>query len=112
MEPTPLMKINELITQRAAAFDTFKALADKETLTAEGQTEYDAQKTAVEDFDKQIQRARDAQALSLATARPVAGQEQRLPAAPELDPYISDEAARALARTRGVMEGSARSLVV
>jgi HK97 family phage major capsid protein len=108
------LKLNELLTQRAAAFDTFKALAEKPELTAEEQTAYTAAKTSVDGLDDQIKRARELQIASAATAQPVAGQEvhRAVPASPETDPYVNDEAAKKLARTRGVMEGSARSLVV
>lgn len=114
------VQISDLRRQRAAAFDSFKVLAEKPTLTIDERADYTNQQTAVRDFDDQITRALQAQELSAATARPVTGQEpsplhgQRATvyARPETDPYISDEAARANATSRGAMVGSARSLVL
>lgn len=102
-------KVADLVKQRALAFDAFKALADKETLTADEQKDYDAKKRAVTDLDGQIKRAKDAQELAASSARPVAGQDTRplAPASVESDPYVSDEALK----RRGI-EGTARSLVV
>ncbi len=99
------VKVADLVKQRASAFDAFKILAEKATLTADEEKDYKAKKRAVEDLDGQIQRARDAQDLASRTAQPVAGQE-RIAASPETDPYVSD----ATAKARGW--GSAKSLVV
>lgn len=96
------MKINELIKKRATAFDAFKAIAEKETLTADEVKDYDAKKAAVVEIDGQITRAKDAQALAATTAVPVEGQE-RVPAAVENDPYVSDAAA--IARGLGTRRG-------
>jgi HK97 family phage major capsid protein len=85
--------LNELIKKRAAAFDVFKALADKPSLTADEQRDYAAKKKDVEDLDGQIQRARDAQALSASTAQPVEGQEGVTVV--ERDAYTNDEVAKA-----------------
>jgi HK97 family phage major capsid protein len=79
--------ITELVKKRAAAFDTFKALAEKPTLTPEEQTDYAAQKRALEDLDSQITRAHEARALSAASAQPVAGQEPRVEPTVKSDPY-------------------------
>ncbi len=97
--------VNELVKKRAAAFDAFKAIAEKPSLNSEEQTDYDAKKRAVEELDGQIKRVRDAQSLSASTAQPVAGQEgPRIEVAP--DPYTDD----AVAKRRGL--GSSRSLVI
>src|SRR5271166_6648246 len=88
------MKLAELRKQRAAAFDAFKALADKETLSTDEETEYDAGKARVVALDGQITRALEAQELAAASARPV-GAQDRPYAAPESDPYISPAAAQA-----------------
>lgn len=88
-----MSKVADLIKKRAAAFDAFKALADKETLTTEEQADYPLKKRAVEEFDGQITRARDSQALSAETAEPVEGQESRIEAGDD-DPYTSETAAK------------------
>jgi hypothetical protein len=67
--------ITELVKKRAAAFDQFKALADKPTLTDEERTDYPVRQQAVKDLDDQITRARAAQDLAGSTAQPVEGQE-------------------------------------
>lgn len=90
------MTIAELMAKRAAAYDTYKALADKEVLTAEETTAYAARMQEVKDLDGQIARARDAQALAAATAQPVAGQERAaIEPAVETSPYLSEAAAAA-----------------
>lgn len=119
------VSISDLRRQRAAAFDTFNALATKPELTADERIDYTNREQAVRDFDDQIRRAQAAQDLSAATAVPVPGQEitrdapasrsnggRRVYATPESDPYISDEAARRIAASEGAMSGSARSLVL
>jgi hypothetical protein len=75
MEPYFMTKISELTKQRARAFDEFKALAEKPTLTEAELADYEIKKRAVTELDAQIARAKDAQALSAGTAQPVAGQE-------------------------------------
>lgn len=89
-------KVADLVKKRAAAFDVFKALADKDTLTTEEETDYAAKKRAVEDFDGQIKRAKESQALALETAQEVEGQEGgavRIEAGDD-DPYSSETAAK------------------
>lgn len=101
----------ELLKKRAAAFDSFKAIADKATLTPEEQTEYDTLKRSVEDLDGQIKRAKEAQVLSAAGAQPVAGQEtQTVPAAAaQRDAYETDKslviggAMKMLGRSNGLV---------
>src|SRR5579884_236328 len=88
-----MTKVNELLKLRAKAFDEFKALAEKETLTEAEQADYDTKKRAVTDLDAQITRAKDAQALSAGTAQPVAGQDNPDPKAPagvETDRYVKE----------------------
>lgn len=90
--------ITDLLKKRAAAFDAYKALADKPTLTADEATDYEAKKRAVQDLDGQITRAKEAQELSAAGAQPVEGQDAPLapgnraavPAAPETDKYVKE----------------------
>lgn len=104
--------ITDLLKKRAAAFDQFKALADKPTLTEEETTDYDARKRAVEDLDGQIKRAKETQALSAAGAQPVEGQEPQqraaTPATPEADPYVREKslviggAMKMLGRSAGI----------
>jgi len=68
------MTIADTRKKRAAAYDSFKALASKESLTKEEQKSYPELKQAVIDLDDQIARAVDAQELVAKTAQPVAGQ--------------------------------------
>ena len=103
------MTVAELVKKRAAAFDTFKVLADKETLTAEEQADYEVKRRAVTDLDGQIKRAKEAQELSAANAQPVAGQENTVPAAAETDRYVREKslviggAMKMLGRSAGIM---------
>ncbi len=108
-----MVKISDLVKQRAAAFDAYQAIALKEELTADERTDYDAAKKKVVELDGQIERAREAQELAARSAVPVAGQgDNRLskPASPEVDPYANDNAAREYCRKRGYLEGTAASL--
>lgn len=93
-----MTKVTDLVKTRAAAFDEFKALADKTTLTPEEQADYDAKKRAVEDIDGQIKRAKEAQELSAATAVPVEGQDDTHHPVQvrEHDPYNNEADAKAL----------------
>lgn len=103
------MTITELVKKRAAAFDAFKVLADKETLSDEEQTEYETQKRGLQDLDKQISRAKEAQELAGAAAQPVAGQEGTVPAAAESDRYVREKslviggAMKMLGRSAGIL---------
>ncbi len=97
--------VNELVKKRAAAFDAFKAIAEKPSLTEAEQADYGVKKREVEELDGQITRARDSQTLAGASAQPVAGQDvTRVEVGP--DPYTDE----ATARRRGL--GSSRSLVI
>jgi HK97 family phage major capsid protein len=91
-------KVADLLKQRGAAFDAYKALAEKPVLTAEEQTEYETRRTEVRTLDAQVDRAREAQELAVRDAQPVAGQEVtgRVFPKPESDPYVSRDAAIAL----------------
>jgi HK97 family phage major capsid protein len=109
-----MIKVNDLIVQRAAAFDAFEAVANLPSHTTEQAAEYDVAHRAVTDLDGQIERARTAQALSVASARPVADQENRTVAATvETDPYINDEAAksRGLGTKKGLMVGGMMRMI-
>lgn len=103
--------ITELLKKRAAAFDSFKALADKPTLTEEETTQYNELHRSVQDLDGQITRQREAQALAARSAQPVAGQEPpaSVPAAPETDKYVREKslviggAMKMLGRSSGIV---------
>lgn len=104
------MTIAQLVAKRAAAFDAFKVLADKEALTKEEEADYDVKKRAVEDLDGQIKRAKEAQALAASSAQPVAGQENgTVAAAPETDRYVREKslviggAMKMLGRSGGII---------
>lgn len=105
------MSLVELIKKRAAAFDAFKVLADKESLTDDEQTDYDVKKRAVTDLDGQIKRAKEAEELSAAGAQPVGGQDAvgSVPAAPETDRYVREKslviggAMKMLGRSSGIL---------
>jgi hypothetical protein len=66
------IKLADLRKQRSAAFDAFKALADKPTLTEVERVDYTDKEAAVRAFDEQITRAKTAQDLAGASAEPVA----------------------------------------
>jgi HK97 family phage major capsid protein len=88
-----MTKIAELLKQRARAFDEFKALAEKTTLTEAEQAEYETKKRAVTDLDAQIVRVKEAQALSAETAQPVEGQDNHItkaPASVDADRYVKE----------------------
>jgi HK97 family phage major capsid protein len=82
--------ITELVKKRAAAFDQFKALADKPILTDEERTDYPVRQQAVRDLDDQITRARAAQEMAAVTAQPVEGQEPHVRASVKPDAYERD----------------------
>ena len=86
-------KIAELLQQRARAFDDFKTLAEKPSLTEAEQANYETKKRAVTDLDAQIARAKEMQTLSASTAQPVAGQETpegKIAARVEDDRYVKE----------------------
>lgn len=105
--------INDLLVKRAAAFDSFKALAEKPTLTDEETTQYTQLQRSVQDMDSQITRAKELQALSAASAQPVAGQDdfstRSVPASPETDRYVREKslviggAMKMLGRSSGIV---------
>lgn len=86
-------KVIDLVKKRAAAYDTFKVLADKDTLTEPEQADYACKKRAVEDIDGQITRARESQTLAAAGAQSVEGQD--FVVVGDQDPYTSDAVAKA-----------------
>lgn len=106
-----MTKLSELLKQRAAAYDAFKVLADKPTLTADEETEYPTLRRSVQDLDSQITRAREAQELAAAGAQPVAGQgnPSTTPAAVENDRYVREKslvvggAMKMLGRSAGII---------
>ena len=89
--------ITDLLKKRAAAFDSFKALADKPTLTDEETTQYGDLKREIGDLDGQINRQKEAQEIAARSAQPVANQENSgtpsgtVPAAPETDRYVREK---------------------
>ena len=86
-------KVADLMQQRACAFDAFKVLAEKPTLTEAELADYDTKKRAVVDFDAQISRAREVQTLSAGSAQAVAGQdgaETKIAATVESDRYVKE----------------------
>lgn len=86
------VKMTDLLQKRGAAYDAFKALAEKTDFDpAKDQPDYDAKKKAVTDVDAEIVRYKDAQELAAKSAKPVAGQEQTVPAEVETDKYVKDK---------------------
>ena len=86
-----MTKIAELRKQRAAAFDAYKVLADKDTLTADEIKDYATKRQAVQEIDLKIERAKEAEVLAAAGAQPVAGQENAtVHAAVETDRYVKE----------------------
>lgn len=88
-----MIKVSDLRAQRAKAYETFKAIAEKDNFDpATDQKAFDDAETAVKDFDAKIERAMKAQSLSAATAQPAADQDTpTVPAAPETDKYVKDK---------------------
>ena len=84
-----MTKLAELRKQRAAAFDAFNVLAQKENLTEAETADYASKETAVRALDDQIVRAKAASDLAGSTAQPVAGQ-PTVAAAPETDRYVKE----------------------
>lgn len=107
-----MLKVSDLLKARGVAFDAFKALAEKPTLTTEEQADYNTRRDEVKNLDAQIDRAKEAQELAARDARPVGGQ-ARVAAAPETDPYLSREAAQAkgLGTHKGLVVGGMMRMV-
>jgi HK97 family phage major capsid protein len=85
-------KLADLRRDRATAFDAFKALAEKPTLTAAEQVDFPNREKAVREFDAQIARHVTLNELAALTAHPVAGQEPRTVAATvETDRYVREK---------------------
>ena len=84
-------KLAQIRAQRAAAYDTFKALATADTLTAEQATQFETLETEIKAFDATLDRLMKAQTLVAATAQPVAGQAPLVPAAVETDKYVTEK---------------------
>lgn len=92
------MNIAQLRAARAAAYDTYKALADKPILTDDEKRDYDVRMKAVEDLDGQIARALEAQELAARSARPVGEQDGAVEVS-ERDPYTNEADAQAMGLT-------------
>lgn len=84
-------KIHQLQEERAKAFDAFEAHGRKKDFADADQPEYDRLKAEVLRLDGEITRAKEAQALAAKSAQPAPGQEARVPAAPESDPYVKEK---------------------
>lgn len=80
-------KLADIAKQRAAAFDQFDALANKESLSADELKSYGELRSQIEDFDAQTVRVKEAQAIMAKSAQPVSGQPNGnvLPAAAKND---------------------------
>src|SRR6185312_2210972 len=106
MEPH-MEKLADIRKQRAAAFDQFKALAEKDILTTEEGKSFDELKGKIEAFDAQAERIKAAQALAAETAQPVAGQD-KVPATVETDRYVKEKSliVGGIAKMLGVGNGS------
>lgn len=99
-------KVAELKRKRSAAYEIVRALADKETLTVNENTQFKTKTAEVRSYDDQIKRTLDAQALAATTAQPVAGQSGHVSIEAAPDPYTDNE----VAKRRGW--GTSRSLVI
>ena len=107
------VKTSELTAKRAQLVDKLTALAGGESMTAEQVVEFDKIDTEVKSLDDQFARIKKAQAVSAASAQPVAGQDNaKAFAAAESDPYLNDAAAQAVAAKKGSLPGGSRSLVL
>jgi HK97 family phage major capsid protein len=91
-------KVTDLVKKRAAAFESFNALADQDTLTAEESAEYVTRQAAVVAIDDQIKRNKESQRLAAVGAVVVAGQEERSQTVEvhERDPYTNEADAKAM----------------
>lgn len=102
-----MLSVNDLVKQRAAAVDALKALAAKDILTADEQSQWEAQERAVKELDEKIPAARSAVAASAAAAQPVAGQSGHVRIAAGADPYTDDAVAerKGFRTSRGLVVG-------
>jgi HK97 family phage major capsid protein len=106
--------VHELLEQRAGVYDAYKILAEKPVLSAAERQAYADRKAEIERLSDRIARAQELRAVSVATARPVAGQDPlRVPATVETDPYVSEEAAKARGLTthKGLVVGGIMRMV-
>jgi HK97 family phage major capsid protein len=97
-------RIADLQRKRVVAFEAYKALADKETLTEAEEADYATKHRAVIEIDSAIKRARESQVLEGSRAQPSIGQ-VRIEGGP--DPYEDDQALKRLG-----LAGTSRSLVI
>lgn len=86
-----MKKIHELQAEREKAYDAFKAIASKKDFTKDDQPEYDRLKAEVESKDAEIKRTKEALELEAKSAQPAPGQEPRVPAAADNDPYTKEK---------------------
>lgn len=122
-----MTKLAELRQSKKAALVEFEALVTKEgALNDNERTQYNELRSKIVAIDEQIDRHGELLELHARGAEPVQGQDLngyyrdartgatawRVPASPENDPYVNDNAARSLAKSRGYLEGSARSMIV
>jgi len=107
-----MTKVNDLVKKRAAAFDEYEALANKEVLTEGERADLAVKERAVDDLDDQIVRAKAAQQRAVETAQPVAGQDNDPIQVRERDPYANDDDAKAmgLSTSRGLRAIAAMKL--
>ncbi|HLY04262.1 MAG TPA: phage major capsid protein [Rhizomicrobium sp.] len=92
------IRVHDLEKKRATAFDAFKALAHKDDKTDDDWTNLPELKRAVENLDREIEIAKEAQRLAGARATPVEGQEGDGTSVQvrERDPYINEDDAKAM----------------
>jgi HK97 family phage major capsid protein len=85
-------KLATLRAKRGEIVDKMAVLADSETaLTDEQKTQFDTLEKEVQGIDDQIGRIDRAQKAAAASARPVDGQDVRVPAQPKSDRYEKDK---------------------
>jgi HK97 family phage major capsid protein len=86
------VKMAELQKKRSDAYNAYQAIAEKEGFNPEtDQADYDAKQKALDDLDAEIVRAKELQTRSAKDAKPVAGQEETVPAEVETDKYVKDK---------------------
>lgn len=112
------MKISEIQSARAKAFDAFSAFGARDDFDAtKDQGEYDRLKGEVEKLDGQMARAKEAQDMAVKSAQPAPGQSatDKVAAAPETDAYVKDKSlmvgafAKMLALGKGSVFDAGRS---
>ena len=89
-----MTKVADLMKKRAAAFDAYKAVAEKQTLSQEEETNLPKLQRTVEDLDGEIKRAKQIQLLAGETAQAVDDQGGPRFEIADQDPYTNDEVAK------------------